>query len=58
MRRFRAESLILPLVALLTLAVDQVSKALVVANMEWGQSVDLASWLVPCLLYTSPSPRD
>lgn len=52
MRRLQTEDLILPFIALLTLAVDQVSKALVVAGMELGQSVDLASWLAPVLCVT------
>lgn len=45
--RSRAEGLLLPVVALLTLAVDQVSKSAVVAWLEMGQSVDLVSWLAP-----------
>lgn len=47
MRRLRIESLILPTMALLMLAADQVSKGWVVARLEMGQSVDLASWLAP-----------
>ncbi len=52
MRRFRAEGLVLPLVALLTLAADQVSKQWIVTHLEWGQSMDLASWLTPVLRIT------
>lgn len=44
--------MVLPLVALLILIIDQVSKGLVVARMEWGQSMDLVSWLAPVLRIT------
>jgi signal peptidase II len=36
----------------LTFAVDQVSKSWVVARLEFGQSVDLWSWLAPVLRLT------
>ncbi len=52
LRRLRAEGLILPLVALLTLAADQLSKQWIVTHLEWGQSMDLASWLTPVLRLT------
>lgn len=52
LRRLRAEGLILPLVALLTLAADQLSKQWIVTHLEWGQSMDLASWLTPILRLT------
>jgi len=52
LRRLRLESLILPTIALLVLASDQVSKALVVAHLALGQSVDLASWLAPVFSIT------
>lgn len=52
LRRLRAEGLILPLVALLTLAADQLSKQWIVTHLEWGQSMDLASWLTPILRFT------
>lgn len=52
MRRLRLESLILPAVALLVLAADQISKALVVARLALGQSVDLAPWLAPVFSIT------
>ncbi|MBN1955827.1 MAG: signal peptidase II [Anaerolineae bacterium] len=47
MRRPGVERLILPAVALLLLAADQITKSLVVAKMDLGQSMDLASWLAP-----------
>ena len=52
MRRLRPEHLVLPVVALLTLAIDQVSKSLVVTRLELGQSMDLASWLAPIFQLT------
>jgi len=52
LRRLWIENLILPVVALLTLVVDQVSKGWVVTQLEMGQSMDLASWLAPVFSLT------
>lgn len=52
MRRPHAEEFILPTAALLALAVDQISKGLVVARVGLGQSVELASWLAPVFQIT------
>lgn len=52
MRRPRLEDLILPLVALLVVAADQVSKVMVVRQLEVGQSMDLTSWLAPVFRIT------
>lgn len=52
MRRLRVEHLILPAIALLTLAADQISKRLVIANLSPGQSVVLAPWLTPVFQLT------
>ncbi len=52
MRRPRLEGLILPLIALGALTADQLAKSWVVARLEWGQSMDLASWLAPILRLT------
>ena len=52
MRQLRAEKWLLPLVALVSLAVDQITKFLVVSRLEYGHSVDLASWLAPILQIT------
>lgn len=52
MRQLRREDLILPVVVLLTLLVDQISKAWIVAHMEVGQSMDLVSWLAPLFQLT------
>lgn len=52
MRRPRLEDLILPAVALLVVVADQVSKVLVVRQLELGQSMDLTSWLAPVFRIT------
>lgn len=52
MRRPRLEDLILPVVALLVVAADQVSKVMVVRQLEVGQSMDLTSWLAPVFRIT------
>lgn len=52
MHRLRIENLILPIVALLMLVADQVSKGWIVARLEVGQSMDLASWLAPVFRLT------
>ena len=52
LRRLRAEDLILPGVALLSLAADQISKGLIVSRLQVGQSLDLTSWLAPVFRLT------
>ena len=52
MRRPRAEDLILPLTAVAVVAADQITKSLVEANLELGQSMDLVSWLAPVIQLT------
>lgn len=52
LHRVQMEGLVLPLVALLTVAADQVSKMLIVARLAEGQSTDLMSWLAPVLRLT------
>jgi signal peptidase II len=52
LHRLRIENLILPIVALLMLVADQVSKGWIVARLEVGQSMDLASWLAPVFRLT------
>ena len=52
MRRSRLEDLILPFIVLGVLTADQLVKGWVVARLEWGQSMDLASWLAPILRLT------
>jgi signal peptidase II len=52
LRRIRAEDAILPVVALLIFAADQVTKNLVVSNMQLGQTIELASWLTPIFKLT------
>ena len=52
MRKPRAEDLILPVVAVVAVAADQITKSLVVANLELGQSMDLVSWLAPIIRLT------
>lgn len=54
MRRL-AEPLLLPFVALVVLAADQVTKSLVVARLELGQSIELAPWLTPIFRVTHVS---
>ena len=52
MRRIRAEDAILPVVAILILVADQVTKHLIVSNMELGQTIELTSWLTPIFKLT------
>jgi signal peptidase II len=52
LRQLRREELILPVVALLVLIVDQISKAWIVEHMQLGQSMDLVSWLAPLFQLT------
>jgi signal peptidase II len=52
LRRLRVEHLVLPAVALLTLAADQLSKRFVITNLLPGQSVILAPWLTPVFQLT------
>lgn len=49
---FRGTCLILPIVALVTLVLDQVSKAWIVGHIALGESRELASWLTPILSLT------
>jgi signal peptidase II len=49
------ELLLLPFVALAILAADQVTKSLVVAHLQPGQSIELAPWLTPVFVVTRVS---
>jgi signal peptidase II len=51
-RRAKLTSLILPAVAALVLAADQVSKHAVRTRLEVGQSWEIASWLAPVFRIT------
>ncbi len=46
------QNLILPVLAVSVLAVDQISKGLVTAGLQIGQSWDRASWLAPLFSVT------
>ena len=52
LRRARQDALILPFVAALVLLADQVSKYLVTASLEEGQSWGVVPWLAPVLRVT------
>ena len=45
--------------SLLTMAATVLVPAMAMANSElMSLSEDASNWAMPCLLYTSPSPRD
>ncbi len=51
-RQLRAEKWLLPLIALLALAADQITKTLVATHLELGRSIELVSWLSPVMQIT------
>jgi signal peptidase II len=52
LKRIKPEHLVLPIIAVLILVADQITKNLVATQLEVGQSVDLASWLAPIFSIT------